>query len=384
MIDITGDVTPRQRVLGLTAAYACVVGCTAALGLTLPLLPLAMEAEGYSSFFIGLNGAAGAAALLIAAPLIPALADRAGPLNLLLACFAISAICLAAIPWTPVWMWFVLRFVLNFALQGLFVVSEVWINTLATERTRGRLIGLYGALATAGFAAGPAVASLFAVGSSMPFYLGSLVILAGLVPVIAARDLVPQMEHTSMRGMLVVVGLAVIPIAAAFAHAVSETATTSFLPLFAVREGWAQSDAILLLTAFGLGNVMLQIPIGWLADKMDRRLMLAICALIAAIGGVILPFIASSPMLLVGLSFVWGGAVIGIYTIGLTLVGQIFSGARLAAASAAFAFAYALGSIIGPSSAGLAMDLTGQAGLGFFIAVICGLYFIAAFLARRA
>jgi MFS family permease len=384
MIDITGDVTARQRVLGLTAAYACVVGCTAALGLTLPLLPLAMEAEGYSSFFIGLNGAAGAAALLIAAPLIPALADRAGTLNLLVACFAISAICLAAIPWTPVWMWFVLRFVLNFALQGLFVVSEVWINTLATERTRGRLIGLYGALATAGFAAGPAIASVFAVGSSIPFYMGALVILAGLVPVVAARTLVPRMEHTSMRGMFVVVGLAVVPIAAAFAHAVAETATTSFLPLFAVREGWDQSSAILLLTAFGLGNVLLQIPIGWLADKMDRRLMLAICALIGAIGGVILPFIAGSPILLIGLSFLWGGAIIGIYTIGLTLVGQIFTGARLAAASAAFAFAYALGSIIGPSSAGLAMDLTGQAGLGFFIAAVCSLYFIAAFLARRA
>lgn len=376
--------SPRERRLGLAAAYACVFGTTVGLGLTLPLLPLAIEHAGYSAFFNGLNGAVGGLALVLTAPLVPAVAARVGPVNMLLASFAVASLCLIAIPLTPVWMWFPIRFLLNAALQSLFVVSEVWINTLATERTRGRLIGLYGALATGGFAAGPALAAQFAEGSPAPFWLGAAAILIGVLPVLAARTVAPVIEHASVRGIAGVLAISAIPILGAFAHAATETAATSFLPVFAVREGWLQSDALLLITVFGLGNVLLQIPIGWLADKIDRIRLLGLCALLGCLGGLLLPFAADDPTLLIILAFFWGGALIGIYTIGLTLVGQVFQGASLAPASAAFAFAYALGSILGPGAAGFSMDTLGNNGLGWFIASICAAYAILAMMRRRA
>jgi MFS family permease len=376
------DYTPQERRLGLIAAYACVFGTTVALGLTLPLLPLEIERAGYSTFFNGLNGTIGGLALLLTAPLVPAFAARFGAVRLLLVSFAVSAICLAAIPHTPIWAWFPIRFLLNAALQCLFVISEVWINTLASERNRGRLIGLYGALATGGFAAGPALAAQFPEGSATPFWLGSVAILIGLLPVLAARALAPVIAHSSFRGIAAVLAIAAVPILAALAHALAETAATSFLPVFAVREGWVQADALLLITAFGLGNVLLQLPIGWLADKMDRIRLLGVCAALGCLGGLLLPVAANDPILLTILAFFWGGAIIGIYTIGLTLVGQVFQGAALAPASAAFAFAYALGSIIGPGTAGFTMDLAGNNGLGWFIASICAAYAILA-LTRR-
>ncbi|MFT3808435.1 MAG: MFS transporter [Micropepsaceae bacterium] len=376
--------SPRDRRLGLIAAYACVFGTTVGLGLTLPLLPLEIERAGYSAFFNGLNGTIGGLALLLTAPLVPAIAARVGPINMLLVSFLLAATCLALIPVTPVWVWFPLRFVLNVALQSLFVVSEVWINTLASERNRGRLIGLYGALATGGFAAGPALAAQFPEGSAIPFWLGSAAILIGLAPVLAARAVAPAIAHASLRGIAAILAISAIPILAALAHAVTETAATSFLPVFAVREGWLQADALFLITAFGLGNVLLQIPIGWLADKIDRIRLLGVCAVLGCIGGLLLPLAAHDPTLLIILAFFWGGALIGIYTIGLTLVGQVFQGAALAPASAAFAFAYALGSILGPGPAGLAMDLAGNNGLGWFIASICAAYAILIMMRRRA
>lgn len=368
--------TPRERRRGLVAAYACVFGTTVGLGLTLPLLPLEIERAGYSTFFNGLNGTIGALALLVTAPFVPAAAARFGVLKLLLASFALAALCLALIPLTPVWAWFPIRFLLNVALQGLFVISEVWVNTLATERTRGRLIGLYGAIGTGGFAAGPALAAQFPEGSSIPFWLGAIAILIGLFPVLRARAVVPVIEHASLRGIASVLAVSAVLILAAFSHAVAETAATSFLPVFAVREGWLQSDALFLLTAFGLGNVLLQVPVGWLADKVDRFQLLTLCAALGCLGGLMLPFAANDPILLMALAFFWGGTLIGIYTIGLTLVGQVFQGAALAPASAAFAFAYALGSILGPGPAGLSMDLMGNNGLGWYIAGVCGAYAI--------
>ncbi len=377
-------VTPRQRRLGLTAAFACVFGTTVGLGLTLPLLPLAIERGGYSAFFNGLNGTIGGLALLLTAPLVPAVAARVGPIRMLLASFALAAICLAIIPLTPVWAWFPIRFLLNAALQSLFVVSEVWINTLATERARGRLIGLYGALAIGGFAAGPALAAQFPEGSPIPFWLGAAAVLIGLIPVLAARRVAPVIEHASLKGIAAILTISAIPILAALTHAATETAATSFLPVFAVREGWLEADALLLITVFGLGNVLLQIPIGWLADKWDRTTLLIGCSVLGCIAGLSLPLAANDPILLTILAFFWGGALIGIYTIGLTLVGEVFKGAALAPASAAFAFAYAAGSILGPGAAGVAMDLAGDNGLGWFIASVCAAYAILCMMRRRA
>jgi MFS family permease len=252
------------------AAYACVIATTAALGLSLPLLPLGIERAGYSSTMNGLSGVMGALALLVTAPFIPAWAARFGTVRLLIGCFLLAAGCMALFPLSPIPLWYVLRFLMNAALQGLFIISEIWINTLATEKTRGRLIGLYGALATAGFAAGPAIAALFADGSMIPFFLATGVILAGLVPVLAARDLTPQPEHTPMSGLTAALIAAPVAVLAAFFHAGAETAIASFLPVYAVREGWSGPNAILLMTVFGLGNVILQLPIGWLADKINR------------------------------------------------------------------------------------------------------------------
>ncbi len=382
MSETADDYSPRQRLLGLAAAYVCVGGTTIALGLTMPLLPLAIEAAGHSRFFNGLNAATGAVALLITSAAVPWAASRLGTIRLLVICFVLASACLAALPFTPIWAWFPLRFALNTALQGLFVVSEIWINTLAPEKARGRLVGLYGIVATAGFALGPIIAAQFPVGDAAPFLMGAAAIVAGLVPVLAARGIAPRMERISAKGMMAIAAVALIPVLAALVHALGETAATSFLPVFAVREGWRAEDALLLITAFGLGNVLLQIPLGWLSDVWNRSAVLAGCAGFAAVIGLLLP-LAADPALLVLLAFLWGGFLIGIYTVGLTLIGQIFTGTRLAAASAAFAFTYAAGSILGPGVAGLAMDEVGNAGLGWFVAAACGIYAVAAAISAK-
>lgn len=383
MSETAAGYSARERVLGLAAAYTCVAGTTVALGLSLPLLPLAIDAAGYSRFFNGLNAATGAAALLVTSPLVPWAAGRVGTIRLLVICFGLASISLAALPFTPIWAWFPLRFSLNAALQGLFVVSEIWINTLAPETARGRLIGLYGIVATAGFAIGPVVAAQFPLGAAAPFLIGALAILVGLIPVWAARRLAPPIEQISAAGMRAVALLALVPVLGAAVHALGETAATSFLPVFAVHEGWLPNDALLLITAFGIGNVVLQIPIGWLSDIWNRTAVLAACAGLSALVGVLIPLAAGDPVLLTGLAFLWGGFLIGIYTVGLTLIGQNFTGTRLAAASAAFAFAYAGGSILGPGAAGLAMDSIGDAGLGWFIAAVCAAYAILAAIAAK-
>src|SRR6185436_11752352 len=126
--------TPRQRWLSLGAVYACIFANGVGMGLSLPLLSLILERHGVSGTVQGLNAAFGAVALLVFTPFIPAVAARMGSVAFLIACYVLAALSLLSFRATEsIVLWFVFRFTLNCALQGFFLVSELWINQVATD-----------------------------------------------------------------------------------------------------------------------------------------------------------------------------------------------------------------------------------------------------------
>lgn len=364
----------RDQWRGIFAAYSCVFVMTVGLGLTLPLLPILMERMGASATLIGLNTAMGGLALLVTAPLVPWAMRAVGGRKFLNICFVISAVSLAAFPLVPdIAVWFVLRFILNAGLQGLFVGSEIWINQLAPESHRGRIIGFYGAIATAGFAIGPLLLGILGTDGHAPFMAAAALMIAGFIPVLAGRTLRAPESHDGTRGVWL--ALLAVPMLhlAGFIHAAAELGISSFLPLFALDQGLTEDRAIILLTAFGFGNVLLQIPIGWLADRMNRQAVLSACCLIAAICVATLPLAETFGAMLT-IAVIAGGTIVGIYTLGLTMIGARFPGAAAASANAAFALAYAGGSILGPLGTGVSMDSFGNNGLPLVVCILTGAY----------
>jgi len=135
----------------------------------------------------------------------------------------------------------------------------------------------------------------------------------------------------------------------------------------------------MLLTAVGLGNVLLQIPLGLISDRMrDRRLLLAICALVGLAGVLALPFVAGNWNMSAAILFLWGGVVAGLYTVGLAHLGSRLSGRDLASANAAFVLCYGIGMLVGPQAIGVGMDIAGPDGFAYTLAVFFGLYLLLA------
>lgn len=127
----------------------------------------------------------------------------------------------------------------------------------------------------------------------------------------------------------------------------------------------------------GIGNMVFQIPIGLLSDRMkDRRTMLGLMAFAGVCGTLALPFLVESWLLVAALLLFWGGLVSGMYTVGLTHLGSRLKGADLVAANAAFIFCYAVGTIAGPQAVGISMDLAGTDGFAWSLAVFFGLYVV--------
>jgi len=366
------SLSPRDLRGSLGAVYACIFANGLGMGLSLPLFSLLLERNGVSATLIGANVMTGALAMILLTPFIPALAARFGTIRFLVACYAIAAACLIGFRAADsLLLWFVFRFVLNAALQGLFVASEVWINQIAPERMRGRLIAIYTAIFSAGFALGPGILQLLGTQGWAPFIAGSVTMLAALVPLlVVARRLVPVIEHAKAGAMCGFVFSSPSAAAAALCYGAVEACAGAFLAIYAVRQGIAETQSTLLIGALGLGNMLLVPFIGWLADKTDRRHVLIGCGIACIAAAAFLPLIRAIGPWELGIVLLWGGVISAIYAVGLAHLGARFRGGELAAANSAFAIIYATGTMAGPSLGGLAMDLWNPHGLVVVLALI--------------
>lgn len=371
-----GGLPRRDLWLSLGAVYACIFANGLGMGLSLPLFSLLLERNGVSATLNGANAMAGAVAMILVTPFIPAMASRLGTARFLMLCYVVAALSLIGFRASEsLLLWFLFRFVMNAALQGLFVASEVWINQVSPDRMRGRLIAIYTAVFSAGFALGPIIIQYLGTRGWAPFTAGATTMLLAMVPLlIAGRRLIPAIEPARAGAMFGFVFSSPSAAAAAVCYGAVEACAGAFLTVYAVRQGAPETEATLLVAALGVGNMLLVPFVGWLSDRTDRRHVMAGCGLVCVFAVSLLPLVRAVNIGELALVFVWGGAISAIYAVGLAHLGANFRGAALASANSAYAVLYALGTMVGPSAGGLAMDLWNPHGLVIVLALIPAIF----------
>lgn len=361
----------------ISAAIASISVVGIAIGLGIPLLSVILESRGYSSSMIGLNTAIAGVASIAAAPLATPIAMRFGVVWTMLAMILIGAVAFVGFYFAQsFWMWFPLRAVLHFALTVLFILSEFWISTCAPPHRRGLVLGIYATVLSLGFAAGPWLFSQIGSTGFLPFGLTFGFVMIAAIPVLLARSESPKIVSEGGKGgFFRYIWIVPTATAAVLVFGAVETGGFALFPIYGQRVGYSEAEAALLLTMIGLGNFMLQIPIGMLSDRIgDRRILLLICALVGLAGTLAMPLLTVNWHLMAGMLFVWGGVVAALYTVGLAHLGAQLSGRDLASANAAFIFCYGVGMILGPQVIGIFMDVFGPNGFGWALAVFFGGY----------
>lgn len=371
---------------GIAAAIACITLAGVSLSLSVPLLALALESRGASGALIGANTALAGLAVMIVAPLLPRLAAIIGVTALLFGALALGAVTVIAFYVVePLWAWFPLRFLFGAAYATLFVVSEFWINAAAPPKSRGLVMGLYGTALSLGFAAGPVILAWTGLTSFTPYAICALLFGLAAVPVFLAGRSAPEIERPELgRGVLFFIKLAPAAVLAGFTFGAIETGGFTFLPIYGVRVGLTPGEATLLGSAVALGNVLWQVPVGLLSDRMNRGKLLILIGIMGFAGALAIPYVSQWPLPFYLMLAMWGGAVSGLYTVGLALIGARFSGVDLATANAAFVVMYSLGMLVGPPFVGLGFDVWNPHGAPLAMAAILLGYTILIATRRRA
>lgn len=366
----------RQTLRSLMGVIAAMAVVNLIYGITFPLLALVLDGQGVSKTLIGLSTLSQAAAALAISPLVPRLLRHFAPARLMQTASVVLAGLFILAGLVPnVWVWFPVRFAIGALNTMMWISSEALINELAHEGWRGRIIGIYTSVGAAGFALGPFLLIFTGSEGMLPFYSTSALVLCAAVPLFFARDcrLKPNTEE-KITGVWAVLLLAPTIMLANSVYASAAESIITFFPLFGFTLGLSENFSLWLLTLMGLGSMVLILPLSWVADHVNRMAMLSGCIVLTLIGLFIMPWVLQHALAAQVYVFVFGGVEGMIYALGVMLIGQRFRGSMLAAASAAFTAAWALGTMIGPSIVGAGMDYFGPERMPYLIALFFALY----------
>ncbi len=367
--------TPTQRRRGLVACIAATITVTVTMGLTMPFLGIWLENQGVPVWLNGLNASVQMMAILFLVPVAPRIIKRQGLLRVIVIGGIGMLVTIALLPVFPnVWIWFPLRFLLGFFSEMLFTAGDIWLNQLAEEKRRGRTLAIAAVFQHGGFAVGPLAIGYLGTDSWLALYVGVAVIAAGLVPLAIGRGTTLAITGDHRARLVYFIRVAPVLMIAAFMFGLIDESVLALLVVYGLRKGLDEAAAGLLLASFIVGAVIGQLPVGWLADRINRTKVIAGCIAIALVMLLVLPFVAGDRFLSTVVMGLMGATVGSTYTVALAMMGERFRGGELVGITTCFMFLWASGSFIAPALSGAAMALVGPDGMPVLAAFLSAVF----------
>ncbi|AGI24104.1 major facilitator transporter [Pseudomonas sp. ATCC 13867] len=348
------------------------------LGATLPLVALRLLDNGASALQIGILSAVPAAGMILAAALIDRLCQLMSRRRLYLLCFVLCAASTAAIEFSShsLWLLATARLALGVGMGIAIILGEAWVNELCGENNRGTIVALYATSFTAFQLLGPTLVAL--LGAQTPWVVllvsaGHLVALATVafaMPEEGIHEHVEGPRSFSLAGFLRVAPALCMGV---LFFSFFDSVVLSLFPVYASSHGYAVGIAAFMATVILLGDMICQLPLGWLSDRLDRPSLHLACGVAAMLIGLGLPWLIGQTSLLWPALMLLGAVAGGVYTLALVLIGQRFRGRDLVTANAAAGMLWGVGSLLGPLLSGSLMDL-GPQGVPVALALAAGLF----------
>lgn len=332
-----------------------------ALGLTYPLLSLLMAERGVAPSIIGLNAAAMGVGIALSTLLLSRLTAQFSAGWLITAGLLGSAMVILMFGYTrDLTTWFLLRIILGFHVNAVFVLTEAWVNAASSEAIRGRAVSSYTMSLSVGFAVGPLGIPLLGTQTVLPFAVCAVLVSLTAVGIALLSRRAKVRTEVAPRGSLqrfaVTAPLLVVMV---MAFGFSDWTLISVMPIYFLEKGMTAPLASITVSVVHFGMILFALPIGLALDRLPRLSVGALCAAGTAISYALLPLLPSHSWGIWVALLVLGGCSVGLYTTALTVLGEKFSGGMLVAGSAIFSMGFTVAGTLGMVGTGAALQIIG-------------------------
>jgi MFS family permease len=344
-------------------------------------IPLAFAAEGHSRTALGLVAASYSAGFMMGAMIATVLFARVGHIRVYAACAAIFAAATLTLHFSiDVWSWGLARMVAGMAVALMFAAIESWMSFSIGSRVRGEVMSVYMVLTKGALAVGPFLAFNYAAGSAEPWMIAAALAALSMVPVCFTATEQPGPPKAQPIALVEQFATAPAAVIGCFGAGLVNSGVLALAPLYAAQHYGPGAAAEFYSAAF-VGSLLLQWPAGRLSDQVDRRLVIALLAALAAAASFALA-LWSGRLLnwsAVLLFFVWGAGALSFYGIAVAHMADRAPPGKLAQSAAGLLFVWAAGSVLGPLIMGPLVDWFDVPGMFWFAgaaaALVCAAMF---------
>lgn len=360
-------------------------------GLLMPLLPLKMDAAGLPTRDVGFVSTGYALGFMVGCLFAAWFVRWIGHIRAFAALAAVLAALTLAFPIaTDTVLWTGLRAVMGFCMAGLMTISDSWVSAQTPPEQRGRVLSVYMILNKLALAGGPLLLTVGELAGPGFFMLISALYSLSLLPVAFTHAPLPSPPPAERMGLIAVYRLAPAALVGCVAIGLMNSALLNLAPLYGAQVGLAPAAAGGLLTAFQMGSLLLQWPIGWLSDRMDRRRVIVGGALAVAAISLLVGLVGhrvGQGWALFALIGLWGGVGLSIYAVCIAHATDFARPEQMAPVCSSLILGWAVGSSVGPTAGSFAMEALGPGGVFLYagaVALSLALFVLYRMTRRRA
>ena len=358
----------------LTSAWALLLGMCLLMvgnGMQGTLLGIRGEIEGFSTLEMSIVMSAYFAGFLGGSRLAPNMIRRVGHVRVFAALASlISAVILLYPTFANPWVWALGRIVIGFGFSAVYVTAESWLNNAADNSNRGKALSLYMIVQTLGIVFSQALLLTADPSGFVLFVIPSVLVSLAITPILLSISPTPAFETTKPMTLRTLAGKSPLGCFGMLILGGVFSAQFGMSSVYGAQAGLSVAQISTFVATFFIGAVLLQYPIGWISDRMDRRLLVIALSAIGAVGSVGgMIFGPDFGPLLIS-AFVVGGVSNPLYSLLIAHTNDYLEHEDMAAASGGLIFINGLGAVFGPLVVGAMMENLGPGGFYLFTAVL--------------
>jgi len=342
-------------------------------GLQGTLLGVRGELEGFSTFEMSVVMSAYFLGFLGASKLVPDLIRRVGHVRVFaaLASFISAILILYPLLVNP-WVWTGGRVIIGFCFCGVYIAAESWLNNAATNENRGQLLSSYMVVQMAGIVAAQLLLLTGDPSGFELFVLISVLVSISFAPILLSITPTPAFETTKPMSIKELFSTSPLGCVGMFFLGGIFSAQFGMAPVFGTSADLSLPQISIFVAAFYVGAMVFQFPVGWLSDRMDRRVLIVVTSAIGFIAAVTAIFGENIFIILLGSAFFIGGMSNPLYSLLIAYTNDFLEPDDMASASGGLLFLNGLGAISGPLFTGYLMTEIGPIGFFVILAALLG------------
>ena len=343
-------------------------------GLQGTLLGVRGELENFSTFQMSIVMSAYFVGFLGASRLVPELIRRVGHVRVFaaLASFISAVLILYPLLVNP-WIWAAGRVIIGFCFCGVYITAESWLNNAATNENRGQLLSSYMVVQMAGIVAAQLLLLVGDPGGFELFVLISVLVSISFAPILLSITPTPAFEATKPMSIKELFSTSPLGCVGMFFLGGVFSAQFGMAPVFGTNAGLTLSEISIFVAAFYIGAMVFQFPIGWLSDRMDRRILIVATSAVGFIAAIFAVMVEDIFIVFVVSAFFIGGMSNPLYSLLIAYTNDFLELEDMASASGGLLFLNGLGAISGPIITGYLMTKMGSQGFFIILATLLGL-----------